>query len=727
ETGSPGQAPPGWFVPQPSIDAGYYVQVSTDNPKEGKQCAVIGINGAPGQGFGNMMQTFDARPFRGKKIRFRAAVRFESSGGFGQTQLWLRVDREGGGQGFFNNMGDRPIRSGDWAFYDIIGTIDADADTVNIGFMLVGAGRAWVDAVSFGASDAPDVPLSKPTPLTDRGLDNLVAFTKLLGYVRHFHPSNAVEKADWDTFAIGGVAAAEGAKDPADLAQKLEAFFRPLAPSVRVYVTNRPPTIKPLVVPPDSDGPQVVMWDNVGFGGGTTPPNQNAYRSKRVFKDCPGGVIPDGFPDPRKPFTADLGGGVSCSVPLALFATNGSALPHTVDPKTIELAPQNPTGDDRTTRLADVALAWNVYEHFYPYFDVVKTDWPAVLRQSLAEAATDPDQRAFLDTLRRLVASAHDGHGYVGHTSDNAFAQPPFIADWIEGKLVVTAVASGVTKPLPGDEIVKIDGKTVSELWKAAEPMISGATEQWRRYRGKTVLLAGPDSSSVSIDFSRSNGDTYNVSLKRAMGQEIVEKRPKPIEEIKPGIWYVDLDGPRAKMEEYQAMIPTLAKAKGLIFDMRGYPNEVAMDVLHRISDKPVASAFWNIPRVTKPDHQDMQFIQSRWPAAGPLDPRFTGKIAFLTDARAISYAESVMGMVEAYKLGEIVGQTTAGTNGNINPFRLPGGYMIIFTGMKVVKHDGTPHHGVGIHPTVPVDRTIAGVAHGRDEVLEKAIQVVGG
>jgi C-terminal processing protease CtpA/Prc len=84
-----------------------------------------------------------------------------------------------------------------------------------------------------------------------------------------------------------------------------------------------------------------------------------------------------------------------------------------------------------------------------------------------------------------------------------------------------------------------------------------------------------------------------------------------------------------------------------------------------------------------------------------------------------------MMGIVEAYRLGEIVGQPTAGTNGNVNSFELPGGYSIGWTGMRVLKHDGSRHHGVGILPTVPAERTRAGVAAGRDELLEKAIEVV--
>ena len=61
---------------------------------------------------------------------------------------------------------------------------------------------------------------------------------------------------------------------------------------------------------------------------------------------------------------------------------------------------------------------------------------------------------------------------------------------------------------------------------------------------------------------------------------------------------------------------------------------------------------------------------------------------------------------------------------GNINPFTLPGDYTVSWTGMRVLKQDGTAHHGVGIRPDYPVAQTLAGVRAGRDEVLEKGLQV---
>ena len=103
-------------------------------------------------------------------------------------------------------------------------------------------------------------------------------------------------------------------------------------------------------------------------------------------------------------------------------------------------------------------------------------------------------------------------------------------------------------------------------------------------------------------------------------------------------------------------------------------------------------------------------------PAAPHLD-----HVVFLTGPDAISYAESVMGYAQAEGV-PIVGAASAGTNGNVQVFDVPSGARISFTGMRVTRHDGGRHHLLGVAPTIPVARTIAGVAAGRDEVLEAGI-----
>ena len=180
------------------------------------------------------------------------------------------------------------------------------------------------------------------------------------------------------------------------------------------------------------------------------------------------------------------------------------------------------------------------------------------------------------------------------------------------------------------------------------------------------------------------------------------------------------------EIEAFQERVEELAAAQGVVFDLRGYPNGNHLALTY-LTDQNLNSAFWRIPQIIYPDRDgEAHYLESRWNLP-PSRPRFQGKIVFLTNGRAISYAESVMGIVEYYGLGEIVGGPTAGANGNVNPFTLPGGYRFSWTGMRVVKHDGSQHHLVGIRPTIPMSRTIQGVREGRDELLERAIEVIRG
>ena len=721
EQGTLGQVPDGWHCPT-TITFG--AELTSERPKSGKYAAVLFSKQttAAGPPFGNLMQAIDATPFRGKRVRFRASVRVE--GEEGRAQLWMRVDRTGDKPGFFDNMGDRPVTASEWREYEIIGDVEEDAEVLNLGMILLGTGKAWLDAVSVEDLGKVVVRSDPPRALTARGLDNVIAFTRLLGYVRHFHPSDEAATTNWDAFAVEGVLAIEDAKNADELAEKLNTIFRPVAPTVRVFPTGKPSPLPPeLTAQSMMTDLQVVSWKHKGFGPGKPP--DATYHSERVRTAPPAANSQPNSPDPRKPFSADLGGGVSAIVPLALFADAKGTLPHTALPTKSKNSLVKYSGDDRATRLADVALGWNVLQHFYPYFDVVKTDWPQALKDALTSAATDPNAQAFLITLRRMVAQLHDGHGGVYYPGDLNQFRAPVIFGWIEGRLVITDVASeGANGLQPGDIVLRIDGQPSLNALTERETTISGATPQWRRFIAMQVLAAGPKDSEVKLEVQDANGQVRTVSVRRTSAlQNLSETRPPKISELKPGILYVNLD--QIKDEDFQAALPQLEKARGIVFDLRGYPQVSPMVISHLI-DRPATSAQWMVPIITSPDHAHVSEFDTggRWDLQ-PIAPRLKAKIAFLTDGRAISYAESYMGIIEAYKLAEIVGEPTAGTNGNINPFVLPGNYTVVWTGMKVLKHDGSQHHGIGIQPTVPMSRTIKGVRDKRDEQLERAVSIV--
>lgn len=715
ESGS-AQTPDGWDLP---TKTNYAVELTDVQPKSGKRAALLRSvpSTQAGSAFGNLMQAIDATPFRGKRVRLRGAVRTESNE-FARAQLWLRVDRAGNQMGFFDNMSERPITSGEWQYYEIIGDVDDDASVLNIGMLLMGRGKAWLDDVSIESLGTVIVRAEPARPLTTRGLQNVVAFSRLLGYVRHFHPSDEASAVNWDTFAIEGISTVENARNAGELAQKLEQLFRPVGPTLRVFPTGKRPRLPVELSPQKLASLRTVSWKHSGFG--QKGRSGGIYTSARQWKEVSTGSV-----KVEEPFVATLGGGVSALVPLTLSGDEKGTLPHTVTVVT-ESKPSlvKYSGNDRATRLADVALAWNIFQHFYPYFDVIQTDWSRSLETALVSAANDPDERAFLKTLRRMVAELRDGHGGVYQGSSGGFTIPVLLG-WVEGRLVITDVAAvGADGLQPGDIVLKVNGETSEKLLVERETMISGATPQWRRYVVLNEIRAGAKDSEVQLEVSTGSGETRSVTLKRNTEiQTLRGMRPPKLHELRSGIFYIDLD--QIKDEEFKEALPKLERAKGIIFDLRGYPSVSPMVISHLIAE-PVQSARWMVPIIRTPDHLQMVDYNTngRW-TLEPMTPRLRAKIAFITDGRAISYAESYMGIIEAYKLAEIVGETTAGTNGNVNPFLLPGNYRVVWTGMKVLKHDGSQHHGVGIRPTVPVSRTIRGVREKRDEQLERAIEIV--
>lgn len=249
-------------------------------------------------------------------------------------------------------------------------------------------------------------------------------------------------------------------------------------------------------------------------------------------------------------------------------------------------------------------------------------------------------------------------------------------------------------------------------------------TPQWIAYTTARQLLFAEEAVPLAITVRRGATETAMSVPRAAMQRAPDEHRPQTGAELRPGIIYVDLT--TATKSEVDALRPRLVSARGIVFDMRGYPSSSQPDqsVFPYLSHETLQSARWNVPVITHPDVVDSWITDGRWSLA-PKEPYIPAKRAFVTDGRAISYAESIMGIVEAYHLGAIVGEPTAGTNGNANSVALPAGYGFVFTGMKVLKHDGSRHHLVGILPTIPVHRTLAGIAAGRDELLDAAVEAV--
>src|SRR5579862_3506448 len=582
--------------------------------------------------------------------------------------------------------------------------------------------------------------------LTPSQIQNLTAFARLYGYVRYFHPSDEAASIDWDWFAIYGSRQVMTAKGPSEIDKVFRDLFLPIAPGMSIYTTGSPSGFsKETIIPKDTASLKVVAWQHYGVG----LRDRSIYKSARTNRASPfagaygnanqspaGPPLFDAIPAVGECISKDLANGLSVVIPLALYSDTAGTIPHGNPEQlknlsaaiTADMHSTLPSGNDTATRIGDVIIAWNVFQHFYPYFDVEAVDMPSLLHDGLIDAYAGTNEYDFLRTLRRMTAKMNDGHIVVNlYTDTSALYWAPIEWEWIERQLVITNILdSNLIRLHAGDVVVSVDGVQSGVALEHEEEYISGATPQWKRFRSLQTLLSGGMNSSMKLVIRESAGISTEVrvpkNMKAAKYYSIYSPAKKPIyRQINDSTMYVDLN--QLTDEMLPALLPKLSASRAIVFDLRGYPK--GMGILSHLGSTPLRSERWNIPQTIYPDYDHpARFDTSGW-TLPQEEPTLRCKIAFITYGGAISFAETFMGIVENYKLGAIVGETTAGTNGNVNFLTLPGGYSLRFTGMKVLKHDGSRHHGIGIHPTVPMERSIKGVREGRDELLEKAIEVV--
>ncbi len=724
--GELGQMPKGWKIPKPISDSGFHGALVEDTSLVGGRAILFSRE--PGNApMGHLGQTISAKLFQGKRIRLKSMLRLEAPSHSG-AMLLLSVNRRSGKNSFTDNMMFRPVTQPTWTAAEIIGDVVPDAETISIGAILrTNHGKMWIAPFTLEVlGDTPGIHVEGPKPLTSQGLQNLVAFTKAFNYVRFFHPSDEAAAANWNRLAIKGVRTVEGATSTLELARRLRTFFAPYVPGVQFLVDGK----KAKPVPQPSKGTQIVRWEHAGFWNKDP---YAPYRSQREYiplKRWKG----ETWGDPYAASKFSLTKGLSIGLPTLCFADDTKAtLPQSniVRPPDEELpeptSESTLTGDDRATRLGDIGLAWGVFQHFYPYFDAARVDWDAELAKALRSAATDTDSRAFGHTLRRMVAALKDGHGLV--SGEGALGQyAPSLGIRMVGGEPVVGFSTGSSKVVkPGSRILSVDDDPIAARVARLKEEISAATQGWMNTQLGEQLLSGEQGSTAKLRIKSPSGQEEEISLLRDTHTTMVKdiRLPAPLAELRPGLWYVDLD--RITGKAFKDALPQLSEAKGVVFDLRGYPR-ISPHILGHLADQPMKWITGGVPIVTRPDRAGWTFKapeKSETFDIAPAQPRLKGRVVFLTGGGTISLPEAWMEVVEANKLGEIVGEPTGGTNGAINRFDLPGDYTIRFTGAKVTKMDGRRHHGVGIHPTVPVSPTLKGITEGIDEVLDRGLEVV--
>jgi C-terminal processing protease CtpA/Prc len=410
-------------------------------------------------------------------------------------------------------------------------------------------------------------------------------------------------------------------------------------------------------------------------------------------------------------------------------AARGDGANHVADPR---WAPDPDYRDmvypDVAHRLLAAFRIWSVINYFYPYKDLIP-DWDAALTASIPQFIAAADGEAYAEAVMEFVARVEDGHSSVsGHPALARIIGPwrtPIEVREVEHAFVVTGLQNGLSANADvrvGDLVLSIDGEPLDARVLRLRKYLTASTEIARRNRLAAAALRGPADSIATLTVRGADERIRSVQIPRvqvSQPREIGE----PYRLMDGNIGYVDLT--RLAVTQVDAMFNMLMDTRAIIFDMRGYPKGTAWSIAPRINTKAARTgAIFRRPQVSG-------LLGAEEAAAGfffeqPLPtsdkPKYAGKTVMLIDDRAISQAEHTALFFEAANGTTFIGSPTAGANGDVTNFSVPGGFRIGFTGHDVRHADGRQLQRVGIQPHVHVAPTVAGLRAGRDEVLERAI-----
>jgi len=326
--------------------------------------------------------------------------------------------------------------------------------------------------------------------------------------------------------------------------------------------------------------------------------------------------------------------------------------------------------------------------------------------------------------LARLLHYLRDGHCSASHADIVKGGAIPLIPRRFGNQgFVATRDARLIPEVQVGDEVTAIDGRPFLEVFDHVASELSTSTPGFMEFATEFGIVVDRPGTSHTIRVRSSDGVERDVTTTtRAIeGRCCVTARPasETGQQVAPSVVYLDLN----EMDDtaLDKLMPTLAKSSAVIMDLRGYLKKAALKAIAHFASGPVAGPLLQVPIVHElGPHKflDVEAVSIR----AALEPHLAPKLFILVDGKAISAAESFLQIVRNGKLGILVGEPSAGTNGNVNSFSVAGGFTVEFTGMRAVMSDGRVVQGNGFQPDILIHQTPEGIRANRDEILDAAV-----
>lgn len=391
-------------------------------------------------------------------------------------------------------------------------------------------------------------------------------------------------------------------------------------------------------------------------------------------------------------------------------------------------------------RILAAAKMYSVIRFFNPDKDLFDNNWDSVFLKYLPQFVTAKDSVQYMKAVAGMYSNMQDSHGFawdaLPYAWDTLFGtgSPPCIrATQVENKTVVSLIIDdSVAKKEgfeKGDIILLINGRNPDDIIKEAAQYFPTSNNETKHRDIDNMLLRGDDSTTVDVLVQKADGKQKHITALRStkfygqFGYAPFYKNKMSVCKIfDDNVGCIDMV--QLNVDNVDSVMNVLRNTKGIIFDDRSYPPAAAQQLFNYLPLPAHKEAGLSGPvvdaNVIANEYRDYT-TETSWfyksvPQAKNHKWTYNGRLVVLFNEWTQSQAEGT-----AQKLKDCgaiaIGTHTAGANGDVTNFNLPGSINLTFSGLRVTMQR------TGIIPDIKAEPTIKGVRLGKDEVLEKAVQ----
>lgn len=549
----------------------------------------------------------------------------------------------------------------------------------------------------------------------------IYSLSNLYGYIRYYYPNNNLKNFDWYKFLVYSLSELNDCVDEKHISEKLYTLFHPLCPQIlfnnNISKNSTPKTNSFYICKNENrhDGiyseiQHINLWEN------KYPTPDSLYNfsiGENMIISFP--VAISILPQPGKDYQK-LKSKIK-NIKLNLFST--SLLKAALGKKT-----QISFIKELNCRIANEIIRCNIIKLFYPYSteDNLLISWNKSCENHWEKVASCKNLQEYYLSVCQFMHTIKDSHVDINFSlaiGKTAIYSPPYYpALEVEILNNKTLIIHSSNPLLKGYNITKINDIPIAVVLNQKMKNISYSHHKAgiKKLSSNYLFKSFKKDSVIQLTLQK-NEQFITYNIKTDLSSPYIVDTTNFIEFVD-SIAYINLTSEKGEYNIFKNKIQEIKNTKGIIFDMRGYVQPYTLSILSNIIKSKVSlgnltkpiSFFpgqleyipvnkWSIyPAISK--DSEKKAIENEYET--PIGINIQQPCVFLMDYTSMSFTETLLDIIKTYKLGTIVGENSAGCNGDIMFIKLPFASFTI-SGYKFINRDFSQHHGKGIVPDIYV------------------------